>query len=178
MNNHKQNKGYILTGVAVHCKINTSLSVNCQEVWNKDILQWITLCKMKHLTKIIWKLECRSWPVFVCQLEAVQQKLDSQETDIFFLTDWQAADNQELIISLTNHFTETEIQNTTKPPWLNGHPFLPLCPNLSYFLPFIIICAEYSYFFACHAMLRGKTNDRSRSSLTGDIKCPWETGNA
>ena len=96
----------------------------------------------------------------------------------FFLTDWQAADNQELIISLTNHFTETEIQNTTKPPWLNGHPFLPLCPNLSYFLPFIIICAEYSYFFACHAKLRGKTDDRSRSSLTGDIKCPWETGNA
>ena len=96
----------------------------------------------------------------------------------FFLTDWQAADNQELIISLTNHFTETEIQNTTKPPWLNGHPFLPLCPNLSYFLPFIIICAEYSYLFACHAMLRGKTDDRSWSSLTGDIKCPWETGNA
>ena len=94
--------------------------------------------------------------------------------------DWLfwGADNQELIISLTNHFTETEIQNTTKPPWLNGHPFLPLCPNLSYFLPFIIICAEYSYFFAYHAMLRGKTDDRSWSSLTGDIKCPWETGNA
>ena len=59
---------------------------------------------MKHLTKRIWKLECRSWPVFVCQLEAVQQKLDSQETDIFFLTDWQAADNQELIISLKQKF--------------------------------------------------------------------------
>ena len=173
MNNHKQNKGYILTGVAVHCKINASLSVNCQEVWNKNILQWITLCKMKHLTKRIWKLECRSWPVFVCQLEAVQQKLDSQETDIFFFDrltgSWQSG---------TDHFTETEIQNRTKPPWLNGHPFLPLCPNLSYFLPFIIICAEYSYFFACHAMLWGKTDDRSRSSLTGDIKCPWETGNA
>lgn len=134
MNNHKQNKGYILTGVAVHCKINTSLSVNCQEVWNKNILQWITLCKMKHLTKRIWKLECRSWPVFVCQLEAVQQKLDSQETDIFFFDrltgSWQSG---------TDHFTETEIQNTTKPPWLNGHPFLPLCPNLSYFLPFICL---------------------------------------
>lgn len=83
----------------------------------------------------------------------------------------------------TDHFTDQSFHwnrnsNTTKPPWLNGHPFLPLCPNLSYVLPFIIICAEYSYFFACHAKLREKTDDRSRSSLTGDIKCPWETGNA
>ena len=63
------------------------------------------------------------------------------------------------------HFIETEIQNTIKPPWSNGHPFLPLCPNLSSFLPFIIICAEYFYFFACHAMLWGKKDDHSQSSL-------------
>ena len=59
----------------------------------------------------------------------------------FFWTDWQAADQ-----SGNFHFTETEIQNTIKLPWSNGHPFPPLCPNLSSFLPFIIICAEYFCF--------------------------------
>ena len=102
--------------------------MNCQEVWNKNILQWITLCKMKHLTKRIWKLECRSWPVFVCQLEAVQQKLDSQETDIFFFDrltgSWQSG---------TDHFTDQSFHwnrnskhnKTSMVEWSSFSPSLP-----------------------------------------------------
>lgn len=122
--------------------MNTSLSVSSKEVWNKNILQWIILCKMKGLTKRIWKLECCSWPVFVCQLEAVQQKLDSQETDNLFF------DKLTSSLPIRNfHFTETEIQNTIKPPWSNGHPFPPLWPNLSSFLPFIILFVLHNFIF-------------------------------
>ena len=158
MNNHKQNKGYILTGVAVHCKINTSLSVNCQEVWNKNILQWITLCKMKHLTKRIWKLECRSWPVFVCQLEAVQQKLDSQETDIFFFDrltgSWQSG---------TDHFTDQSFHwnrnskhnKTSMVEWSSFSPSLP--QSLLLFTIYNYLCWIFLFFcLPCNAQRKNR----------------------
>ena len=42
--------------------------------------------------------------MFVCQLEAVQQKLDSQETDIFFGQIDKQLTNQETFISPKQKF--------------------------------------------------------------------------
>ena len=122
--------------------------MNSKEVWNKNILQWIILCKMRRLTKGIWKLECRFWPTFVCQLEAVQQKLDSQETDIFFGQIDKQLTNQELSFHQNRN---SQHNKTSMVEWSSFSPSLP--QSLLLFTIYNYLCWIFLFFrLPCNAL--------------------------